>query len=89
MKRLADNCDTVIATEGRINQASNAASSCMGSLDPARRSFPLLFRGKIAEVIDAGYSAAASFRLDHLRAVAPTPRLVSPLLIGAAKRLVL
>jgi hypothetical protein len=31
------------------------------------------------EIINAGYSTAASFRLDHDRAGGPTPRLVSPL----------
>jgi hypothetical protein len=44
-----------------MNQASNAASSCMTSLDLVR--LPLLFCGEIAGVIDAGYPAAAPFAI--------------------------
>jgi len=46
-----------------MSQASNAASSCMASLDLVRRSLPLLFRREIAGVIDAGYPAAAPFAI--------------------------
>jgi hypothetical protein len=54
-----------------MNHATHS-SSWMGPLDPARRSFPSLFCGEIAGIINAGYFTAAPYVFHDRAAATPT-----------------